>query len=525
MKENLPVTQREIKVLESQNILTTTQPEGKIKYINQDFLDISGFSEEELINQDHNIVRHPDMPAVAFKGLWSTIKNHQSWLGIVKNRSKNGNHYFVSAFVTPIIKNGSIFEIQSVRTKPTKDAIDRAGILYPQLKKGKTPKVLKNSILTLTTKFILLQLFALIFTATVFWFTSSQTTLLILPVICLINIFITYLLLKPFRNLVQKSKQIHDDNVARYIYTGGTNDISQIDLAFIYQAAETSSLIGRMSDNAKQLKESAINLDEAVKFNGNTADTQFKMTDQASVAIEEMSTSVQEVSQNANNAATAANQSLLITQSSEKQLNKNKASILKLSSEVSSAATIINDLHQSSKDITSVLDVIRGIADQTNLLALNAAIEAARAGDAGRGFSVVADEVRSLATRTQASTEEIQNMIEVLQTGTDKAVKSMEISQEHASICAAESELMVQQLEAIRSSVGNITGMTGTIAVAVEQQSSVATEISKNLLEIRQLAQESLKSTVAADSSQSFNKMATDMDELAMQFWNKKSSS
>ncbi|EPJ43417.1 MAG: hypothetical protein OFPII_41840 [Osedax symbiont Rs1] len=525
MRENLPVTEKEIKVLELQNILTTTQPGGKIKYINQDFLDISGFSEEELLNKDHNIVRHPDMPAAAFKGLWSTIKNHHSWLGIVKNRCKNGDHYFVSAFVTPIIKNGSIFEIQSIRTKPTQDAIDRADILYPQLKTGKTPKVLKNSALTLTTKFILLQLLTLLITAAIFWFTASQTTLLILPVIGFISMFFTFLLLKPFRRLVQKSKKIHDDNVARYIYTGAANDIAQIDLALIYQAAETSSLIGRMSDNATQLKEGAVSLDKAVKFNGSTADTQFKMTDQASVAIEEMSASVQEVAKNANNAAAAANESLLITKSSEQQLNKNQASILKLSSEVSSAATIINDLHKSSKDITSVLIVIRSIADQTNLLALNAAIEAARAGDAGRGFSVVADEVRSLATRTQVSTEEIENIIEVLQTGTEKAVKSMVTSQEHASICAKESELMVKQLEGIRSSVGNITGMTGNIAVAVEQQSSVATEISENLLEIRQLAQESLESTVAADASQSFSKMATDMDELAMQFWNKKSPS
>ena len=118
MQENLPVTQKEIPVSKAQNILSTTQPDGKIKYVNQDFLDISGFSKEELDNKDHNIVRHPDMPPAAFKGLWNAVQSHDSWLGIVKNRCKNGDHYYVSAFVTPIIKNNTVFEVQSVRTKP-----------------------------------------------------------------------------------------------------------------------------------------------------------------------------------------------------------------------------------------------------------------------------------------------------------------------------------------------------------------------------------------------------------------------
>jgi len=111
MKENLPVTQTEVRVSVSQNILSTTQPDGKIKYINQDFLDISGFTKEELIGQDHNIVRHPDMPPAAFKGLWDTLHEQRSWLGLVKNRCKNGDHYYVSAFASPIIKEGEIVEI------------------------------------------------------------------------------------------------------------------------------------------------------------------------------------------------------------------------------------------------------------------------------------------------------------------------------------------------------------------------------------------------------------------------------
>lgn len=521
MRENLPVTQKEVKVSSTQNILSTTQPDGKIKYINQDFLDVSGFTKDELINQDHNIVRHPDMPPAAFKGLWDTIHNHDSWLGVVKNRCKNGDHYYVSAFATPIIKNGKIFEIQSVRTKPDEDTVERADKLYPLLMKGKNPSVLKDSKLTLTNKFILLQLlcFAAVLAVT---FLSSANAVFAVPFIGALSIAASFYLLKPFRELVKKSKKIHTDNVARYIYTGGSNDFSQINLALIYQAAESTSLIGRMSDSAKQIKNGTVSLSQAVDANTSAADNQFSMTDQAAAAVEEMSASVHEVAQNASNAATAASESLSITKTSQQKLNKNKDSILKLSNEVSAAATLIESLRKSSNDITSVLDVIRGIAEQTNLLALNAAIEAARAGDAGRGFSVVADEVRSLATRTQVSTEEIQNMIEALQTGTKDAVESMTSSQKQAMLCADESEQMVDQLQEISTSVDNITDMAAKIAAAVDQQSSVATEISGSLLDIRQLAQENLKSTVAADACDSFDVMATDMDELALQFWSKK---
>ena len=138
MKVNMPVTGVERDYSEDDVILSTTNTKGQITYVNEDFETISGFEKSELKNQSHNIVRHPDMPPAAFEDLWSTIKANKSWMGIVKNRCKNGDHYWVNAFVTPISRNGKIDEYQSVRTKPNREDVKRAEAIYQRLNNNKS---------------------------------------------------------------------------------------------------------------------------------------------------------------------------------------------------------------------------------------------------------------------------------------------------------------------------------------------------------------------------------------------------
>ncbi|MGB1237533.1 MAG: methyl-accepting chemotaxis protein [Pseudomonadales bacterium] len=523
MRQNLPVTQKEQVFSNKDNILSTTDPQGKITYVNHDFIKISGFEKDELLGQDHNIVRHPDMPPAAFKSLWETARNGDSWIGIVKNRCKNGDHYFVSAFVTPIFKQGKLTEIQSVRTKPKASQIKRASVLYQQLNKGKTPRKLRDNKFTFTAQLITIQALAGAGSVAAVQAQLGWPAVLAIAASACVATFFT---LAPFRRLVNKAKGIRTDNLAKYVYTGRTDCVAQIDFALNYLEAESSSLIGRMSDTATQLNLGSSDLTVAVNETQTGANNQFAMTDQAAAAVEEMSMSVQEVAENALTASNAATDSLSVVNSSKDKLDQNRNSIIKLSDQVSDAANLIENVRKSSQEITSVLDVIRGIAEQTNLLALNAAIEAARAGDAGRGFSVVADEVRSLATRTQHSTEEIQGMIETLQQGTHQAVSSMQSSQSQASDCAKQSEDMVLALDNITGSVTNINDMAGQIAAAVHQQSAVATEISNNLSEIRSLAETNIiTSENGATTCKNFNSMSSDMNELAIQFWDKKQGS
>lgn len=144
MKKNLPVTQIEECFANNANILSTTDLKGAITYVNDDFINISGFSQDELIGNNHNMVRHSDMPPAAFQDLWNTVKSGNSWMGMVKNRCKNGNHYWIDAYVTPIKKNGKVAEYQSVRRKPDIDFVHRANQIYPMLMVGKVPVQLRE---------------------------------------------------------------------------------------------------------------------------------------------------------------------------------------------------------------------------------------------------------------------------------------------------------------------------------------------------------------------------------------------
>ncbi|WP_312465894.1 PAS domain-containing protein, partial [Stutzerimonas kunmingensis] len=156
MRTNLPVSGREITVGETANILSTTDLNGTITYANPDFVAISGFSEDELLGDPHNLVRHPDMPEAAFADLWQTLRASRSWMGIVKNRCKNGDHYWVSTFATPVGRDGKVVEYQSVRTRAQPEQIRAAEALYARLREGRAAGALRASRLGLRGRVALL---------------------------------------------------------------------------------------------------------------------------------------------------------------------------------------------------------------------------------------------------------------------------------------------------------------------------------------------------------------------------------
>ncbi len=241
--------------------------------------------------------------------------------------------------------------------------------------------------------------------------------------------------------------------------------------------------------------------------------------EQVATAMNEMSATVTEVSRNASSAATAAQEADDRAKDGCEVVNTTVQTINNLAAEVESTSQVIENLKGDSISIGTVLDVIRDIAEQTNLLALNAAIEAARAGEQGRGFAVVADEVRTLASRTQQSTREINDMIERLQNGANQAVTVMEMGRSKAEESVDQAAKAGEALQAITGVVDNIRSMNIQIASAAEEQSSTAEEINRNIVNISEVAQETAGgSQQTASASDELAKLASDLQSQVSKF-------
>jgi methyl-accepting chemotaxis protein len=298
------------------------------------------------------------------------------------------------------------------------------------------------------------------------------------------------------------------DLTARTGYTA-KDEMGVMAQGFDKAASNLQGIIRQVSDNATELTQQSSLLSGAVNKSTASIHTQKQHTEQVATAITAMVATVEEVSRNASHAADAANDADGRATEGNQVVSEAVSSITSLAGEINQATSVINQLESDVGNISSILDVIRSVSEQTNLLALNAAIEAARAGEHGRGFAVVADEVRTLASRTQASTDEIQTMIEKLQSGAQKAVEAMNASHEMTESSVQQASNSGEALQAITQSVATINDMNSQIALAVKQQSTVAEEISNSVATINSISEEGV--SVANETSSASN----NLDQLA----------
>lgn len=304
---------------------------------------------------------------------------------------------------------------------------------------------------------------------------------------------VSFMITCPLSNAVEAMKDIAEGegDLTSRLKVSGKDEIGQLAEAFNGFISKMQGLIREVTASTSQLSAAA---EEMSMITGETrtgVQRQQSETALVATAITEMSSTVHEVANNAETAASAASQADSQTEQGKQIVSSTMSSITSLATEVERASTVINQLENDSESIGSVLEVIRGIAEQTNLLALNAAIEAARAGEQGRGFAVVADEVRSLASRTQESTQEIQEMIERLQKGSRDAVVAMESGQEQASQTVEQAAQAESSLSEISAAVAQINEMNAHIAQASRQQGEVVEEVSQNIVNITQVSDES----------------------------------
>ena len=500
MKNNQPITQNEVVLNDAAHLVSSTNTKGQITYCNQAFIDISGFSKEELLGSAHNIVRHPDMPEAAFALMWEKLKNGQPWQGLVKNRCANGNFYWVDAYITPVLDNGLTVGYESVRTKPKPEQVERAIKAYHRLREKQSPIPSHQQVYPWFM--ILLPWFVALSGLLILNDNVLTNLLLILPLMVWSGIR------QQQQNTVLENiaKQVTDDALASYIYSGKNSPSAKLDFAQHTQKRRLQTVLVRIKDNMSTISTLAKSARQMSDDNLEQAQRQNQETDQLAQASHQITQSAEALLENTEHTSKAANDAQQGVNQGHNLVADTASKISELAEELTTTSSAVSTLAEETESIKRFLDAIKAIAEQTNLLALNAAIEAARAGEQGRGFAVVADEVRNLAVRTQESTAEIHIIVSKLTNGADLAVTTMETGNQHADSCLQQANQANASLSAIQLNIDAIHTSTQNNSQSIRQQTDTVLQIEQGLNRLASLA---------TDVEQVSHRSAQASDELA----------
>ncbi len=427
MRNNQPVLNQEFSFPTGETLVSTTDLKGRITYCNAAFVATSGFSKEELLGQPHNIVRHPDMPEEAYRDMWQTIAAGLPWSAPVKNRRKDGMHYWVMANVTPLMSGDAPIGYMSVRTQPSRAQVDAAEQLYAAMRREKADQRQLTFLnqgnvevrtawarLRRATRLELRGRMALVVggvaglcagaTALSGGSALGSTTFMLgvgasAAVGAAVGAFwLSRLAVGPMEQMVGIANRMAAGDLTLNIPSTGQDTVGRLSKALAQLNVNLRSIVRDARNEVHQMR------DATREIAAGNQDLSARTESQAA-SLEETASSMEQITSTVRNSASSAQQASLLAGEASTVTQRGSEAI----NEVTRTMQVISD---SSRRIGEIISVIDGIAFQTNILALNAAVEAARAGEQGRGFAVVAGEVRSLAQRTTAAAREIKQLIE-----------------------------------------------------------------------------------------------------------------
>jgi aerotaxis receptor len=539
MRNNQPVTGREYPFPQGKTVISYTNLKGQITRANDAFIDLSGFTRAELINQPHNLVRHPDMPSEAFRDMWDTLKKGRPWSGLVKNRRKDGDHYWVRAYASPLADGTGYV---SVRVAASPQEITETEQLYARMRSYNNIQLDEGRLVSNNILIRMLRPIANLSIAARLWTLAANgvsgffviivaeqyglknESLLALGVLGSIALLAQAgMIINKLKRGLNESRaaaqSIAAGDLTRPLPTSGKDELGELNAALSVMRNNLHELIASLSEGIHALNLTSDTVSVSANNSSRVSEMQSEAAAGMAAAMEELSVSIDQVSEHANDAHRVSQTSSEKAIEGGSVIHSAATEMENIASSVNHVAVKIHGLEEYSKQISGIANSIRDIADQTNLLALNAAIEAARAGEQGRGFAVVADEVRKLAERTANSTKEISGMIGKIQAGTAEAVTEMEVSVTRVKEGVKLARQAGDSVGSIREAAEHAASDVDDITHAIHEQSLAARDIAQRIEKIARGTEENtLTSTQTAASAKQMSELGQKLNELACRF-------
>ena len=515
MRKNLPITTNERLLEDGKSIVSKTDLQGNITYVNPYFIEISGFTEEELLGAPQNIVRHPEMPREAFGDMWATLKAGMPWNGLVKNRCKNGDYYWVQANVTPVRENGRAVGYMSVRTRPSREQVQAADAAYRRFVAGQARgmRIHRGAVAaTGLTGWLqglrdlsvarrlgwLMSLLTLMFVVGgaiagnavqkagsspyAVWLGTVCGALLLLAAWALLHASIV----APLHNAIKAVQGLAGGDLDLHIATDARGDMGLLLQALQQLKVNLCAIIGDVRRNVESMTVSTSEIASGNMDLSGRTESQASALEETASSIEEFAATVRQNADSSSNADRQAQSASSIAQRG--------------SNAVQRMGKTMEEIDGASHKIVDIISLIDGISFQTNILALNAAVEAARAGEQGRGFAVVASEVRTLAQRSAAAAKDIKSLIDDSRTKVESgnqlvqetaqamaelggAVENMAVTMAEITVASNEQSGGIDQLN---QAINAIDETTQQNAALVEQAAAAAENLRDQALKLSQ---------------------------------------